>query len=133
MTQIQFIGAARTVTGSRTLFQHQKLKIYVDCGLFQGPKEIRQQNWLENLDAPDIDGIVLTHAHIDHSGYIPRLYKDGFRGPIYSTESTADLCEIMLPDSGYLQEEDARFANKTRHSRHSPRMGEREKYKALLL
>jgi metallo-beta-lactamase family protein len=118
--KIQFIGAAMTVTGSRTQIQYKGTKYIVDCGLFQGPREIRERNWQIDEQSADIKAVILTHAHIDHSGYIPRLVKQGFRGPIYCSEATADLCRVMLPDSGYLQEEDAAFANIKKHSRHSP-------------
>lgn len=118
--KIKFIGAAMTVTGSRTQVQYNGARYYVDCGLFQGPREIREQNWQHDENASDLRALILTHAHIDHSGYIPRLVKQGFRGPIYCTQATADLCRVMLPDSGYLQEEDAAFANMKRHSRHDP-------------
>ncbi len=109
-----------TVTGSRTQIQYKGTKYIVDCGLFQGPREIRERNWQIDEQSADIKAVILTHAHIDHSGYIPRLVKQGFRGPIYCSEATADLCRVMLPDSGYLQEEDAAFANIKKHSRHSP-------------
>lgn len=118
--EIQFLGAAQTVTGSKTLLKYKDKKILVDCGLFQGPKEKRLLNWEPFELASEIDAVVLTHAHIDHSGYLPKLVKEGFKGPIYCSEGTADLCEILLLDSAYLQEEDARFANKTKHSRHDP-------------
>ncbi len=117
---IQFLGAAKTVTGSRTLLSVNGKKILVDCGLFQGPKRIRNLNWNIFENAEEIDAVLLTHAHIDHSGYLPKLVKEGFNGPIYSTFATRDLCEIMLLDSAYLQEEDASFANRTKYSKHSP-------------
>lgn len=119
--KIQFLGAALTVTGSRTLIRHGSKKILVDCGLFQGFKHLRLRNW-EPLAIPasEIDAVVLTHAHLDHSGAIPLLVKSGFKGPIYSTQGTRDLCSILLPDSGYLQEEEARFANKRGFSKHKP-------------
>ncbi len=118
--KIEFIGAAQTVTGSKTLVSTAGKKILIDCGLFQGPRKIRELNW-QSLDiATEIDAIILTHAHVDHSGYLPKLVKDGFSGPIYCSKGTFDLCEIILMDSAYLQEEDARFANKTKHSRHNP-------------
>lgn len=117
---VNFLGAAGTVTGSKTLLEYNGKRYLVDCGLFQGPFELRELNWNSFGGAEKLDGVILTHAHIDHSGYLPKLYKEGFRGPIYSTPATADLCEVMLMDSAYLQEEDARFANQTRHSHHNP-------------
>lgn len=118
---LKFLGAAETVTGSRTLFQTGNKKYLVDCGLFQGPKEFRMKNWDDfPIDPKDIDAVILTHAHIDHSGYLPKLVREGFTGPIYCSQATADLLQIMLMDSAHLQEEDARFANDTRHSKHYP-------------
>jgi metallo-beta-lactamase family protein len=93
----------------------------IDCGLFQGQKEWRERNWRDTpVPAKEIDAVVLTHAHLDHSGWIPRLVKEGFRGAIYATPATVDLCAILLPDSGHLQEEDAEFYNKTKKSKHTP-------------
>ncbi|MGZ9097509.1 MAG: MBL fold metallo-hydrolase RNA specificity domain-containing protein [Micavibrio sp.] len=119
--RLTFIGATETVTGSKYLLEHENKKILIDCGLFQGPKELRLRNW-DGLpfNPAAIDAVVLTHAHIDHSGYIPKLVKAGFRGPIYCTEATFDLCKILLPDSGHLQEEDAESANREGWSRHHP-------------
>jgi hypothetical protein len=107
--KIQFLGAAQTVTGSRTLVQVGTKKILVDCGLFQGFKHLRLRN-REPLPiaASEIDVVLLTHAHLDHSGAIPLLVKEGFKGSIYCTKATRDLCGILLPDSGYLQEEEAK-------------------------
>ena len=96
-------------------------QVLIDCGLFQGPKEWRERNWRDTpIPAKEIDAVILTHAHLDHCGWIPRLVKEGFRGPIYATPPTIDLCGIILPDSGHLQEEDARFYNKTKKSKHDP-------------
>ncbi|MBP6218927.1 MAG: MBL fold metallo-hydrolase [Oligoflexales bacterium] len=95
-------------------------KFLVDCGLFQGPKQLRTLNWEDFLGAAKIDAVFLTHAHIDHTGFLPRLFKSGFKGPIYCSQATADLCQFMLLDAAYLQEEDARYANKSRHSKHYP-------------
>ncbi len=128
MADIQFLGAAGTVTGSKHLLNvsgdgsgKSGLQVLVDCGLFQGKKEWRERNWQGlPLAANDIDCLILTHAHLDHCGWIPRLVKQGHRGPIYATSSTIDLCGIILPDSGHLQEEDARFHNKFKTSKHSP-------------
>lgn len=119
--KIQFLGAAQTVTGSKYLIQTPQMKILVDCGLFQGYKPLRLLNWAPLPINPSmIDYVLLTHAHIDHSGYIPLLVKNGFKGKILCTEATKDLCEILLPDSGYLQEEEARYANHKGYSKHHP-------------
>ncbi len=119
--KIQFLGAAETVTGSRFLLTTQDHKVLIDCGLFQGYKELRLKNW-EPFPVPpgSLDAVVLTHAHIDHSGYLPLLVRQGFRGPIYATSATRDLAEILLRDSGRIQEEDARLANKYGFSKHKP-------------
>ncbi len=119
--KIKFLGATGTVTGSKYLLTIQNKRILVDCGLFQGYKELRLRNWNRLPIAPaDIDAVVLTHAHIDHTGYTPLLIKNGFKGTIYATKPTCDLCAILLPDSGYLQEEDARSANLHGYSKHHP-------------
>lgn len=119
--KITFLGATETVTGSKYLIETDKTKILVDCGLFQGFKELRERNWSSlPIDPQELNAIILTHAHIDHSGYIPVLVRKGFSGPIYCSSSTKKLCEILLPDSGYLQEEEARFRNKHKASRHKP-------------
>ena len=98
---IRFLGATKTVTGSRFLVSDKSSRILVDCGLFQGPKSIRSRNWEPLLvEESSIDAVVLTHAHIDHSGFLPALVKRGFKGPIYSTAGTRELCSILLPDSG---------------------------------
>ena len=118
---LQFLGATGTVTGSKYLVRFDNFTVLVDCGLFQGWKQLRLRNREPLPVAPDkIDAVILTHAHIDHSGYIPLLVKQGFTGPIYCTQATAKLCEILLPDSGHLQEEDAFFANRHGFSRHNP-------------
>ncbi len=127
MAYIQFLGAAGTVTGSKHLINtgdpagRSGFQVLIDCGLFQGPKEWRERNWRDTpVPAKEIDAVILTHAHLDHCGWIPRLVKEGFRGTIYATAPTIDLCGIILPDSGHLQEEDARYYNKTRKSKHDP-------------
>ena len=127
MAYIQFLGAAGTVTGSKHLIStgdpsgKNGFKVLIDCGLFQGPKEWRERNWRDTpVPAKEINAVILTHAHLDHCGWIPRLVKEGFRGPIYATPPTIDLCGIILPDSGHLQEEDAAFYNKTKTSKHTP-------------
>jgi metallo-beta-lactamase family protein len=128
MPYIQFLGAAGTVTGSKHLINTSTdggsgdgMQVLVDCGLFQGQKEWRERNWQPlPLDAAAIDAVILTHAHMDHAGWIPRLVKQGFRGPVYATQATIDLCGILLPDSGHLQEEEAAFHNKHKTSKHTP-------------
>ncbi len=128
MAYIQFLGAAGTVTGSKHLVNtapdtsgQRGYQVLVDCGLFQGPKEWRERNWQDTpIPAREIDGVILTHAHLDHCGWIPRLVKEGFAGAIYATPATIDLCGIVLPDSGHLQEEDAAYHNKIKSSKHTP-------------
>jgi metallo-beta-lactamase family protein len=118
---ITFLGAAETVTGSRYLVEAEGARVLVDCGLFQGWKKLRERNWASPPFRPSsLDGVVLTHAHIDHTGYLPRLCKLGFSGSVHCTHGTRDLLQILLPDSGYLQEEDARRANKYGYTRHRP-------------
>lgn len=128
MPYIQFLGAAGTVTGSKHLINtandlsgKRGFQVLIDCGLFQGQKEWRERNWQDTpIPARQIDAVVLTHAHLDHCGWIPRLVKEGFRGPIYATQPTIDLCSVVLPDSGHLQEEDAAYYNKRKVSKHDP-------------
>lgn len=116
---IQFLGAAETVTGSKYHIQAGHTQLLVDCGLFQGYKTLRLRNWAPlSVDPAKLDCVLLTHAHIDHSGYIPLLVKNGFKGKILCTEATKDLCRILLPDSGYLAEEEARYANRHHYSKH---------------
>jgi len=118
---IQFLGAAGCVTGSKYLVTSGSTRVLVDCGLFQGYKQLRLRNWEPlPIDPADIDAVILTHAHLDHSGYLPLLVKNGFRGKAFCTGATADLCNILLPDSGHLQEEDAAFANRHGFSKHAP-------------
>lgn len=118
--KIKFLGAAKTVTGSKYLLEFDNnYKILIDCGLFQGLKQYRLRNWDPlPIDASEIDAILLTHAHIDHSGYLPRIVKEGFNGPIYCTAATATLLEILLKDAAKLQEEEANFARKKGYSKH---------------
>lgn len=119
--RLTFLGAAGTVTGSKYLIEPAGRRYLVDCGLFQGLKELRLRNWdRPPFNPSSLHAVLLTHAHLDHSGYLPLLVKNGFRGPIYCSSSTADLCEILLPDSGHLQEKDAEFANRHGFSKHKP-------------
>ncbi|HUS18535.1 MAG TPA: MBL fold metallo-hydrolase [Terriglobales bacterium] len=121
MAYIQFLGAAGTVTGSKHLVNTGDLQVLVDCGLFQGKKEWRERNWQDTpIPAREIDAVILTHAHLDHCGWIPRLYQEGFKGKVYATPATIDLCGVVLPDSGHLQEEEAEFHNKHKSSKHEP-------------
>lgn len=118
---IRFLGAAGTVTGSRYLVETGEAPFLVDCGLFQGGRELRERNWEKMPAEMQAAGtILLTHAHIDHSGYLPRLVRNGWNGQIISTTGTADLCRILLPDSGFLQQKDAEYANQRGFSRHHP-------------
>ena len=121
MPSLTFLGAARTVTGSKHLLEVDGQRILFDCGLFQGLKELRLRNWSAlPIAAETINAVVLTHAHIDHSGWLPRLVSQGFKGPVYCTGGTLDLCRLVLPDAAHLQEEDAKFANKRGFSKHQP-------------
>ena len=121
MTTISFHGGAGTVTGSRFLVQHGDENVLIDCGMFQGHKRLRERNWAEpGFEPRAVRNVILTHAHIDHSGYLPRLVKDGFRGPVHATPATADLADLLLRDSARIQEEDAKYANKKGFSRHRP-------------
>jgi len=118
---ITFLGATETVTGSKYLIEENNKNFLVDCGLFQGLKELRLRNWSRfPLNPAKIEAVILTHAHIDHSGYLPVLVNGGFKGDIYCTSATYDLCKILLPDSAKLQEEEAEYANKKGYSKHKP-------------
>ncbi|MBI3461050.1 MBL fold metallo-hydrolase [Candidatus Acetothermia bacterium] len=119
--RLTFLGATRTVTGSKYWLSIGQKNYLVDCGLFQGPDELEQRNWDHlSVNPKEINAVILTHAHIDHSGYLPRLVKNGFEGPVYASDATCALLELLLPDSGHLQEEEAYFANKKGYSRHKP-------------
>jgi metallo-beta-lactamase family protein len=135
MPSITFLGAARTVTGSKYLLDTGASKVLIDAGLFQGLKELRERNWQElPIRAPEIDAVVLTHAHLDHCGYLPRLVSQGFRGRVFCTPGTQDLCRIVLPDSGRIQEEDAANANRHGYSKHAPALplyGEQDAFRAV--
>jgi metallo-beta-lactamase family protein len=121
LVKLQFMGATGTVTGSKYLVTRAGARVLVDCGLFQGYKQLRLRNWAPPpFDAAAIDTVVLTHAHIDHSGYLPVLAKRGFKGLVRCTEATFELCRILLPDSAHLQEEQAEHANRYGYARHAP-------------
>jgi len=123
MIKLTFLGATGTVTGSKYLLEADGKKFLIDCGMFQGLKELRLRNWEDfPVDPSSIDAVILTHAHIDHSGYLPKLVQMGFKGIVYATPATMDLCQIMLPDSAHLQEEDAKYANKKQFTKHKPAM-----------
>lgn len=118
---LSFLGAAGTVTGSKYLIETDARRILVDCGLFQGLKALRLKNWKPlGVDPATIDAVILTHAHLDHSGYLPVLARNGFEGPVFATSATRDFCSILLADSGHLQERDAEYANRHGFSKHQP-------------
>ncbi|HTV58084.1 MAG TPA: MBL fold metallo-hydrolase [Verrucomicrobiae bacterium] len=121
MPKITFLGAAGTVTGSKYLVEAGGKRLLLDCGLFEGSRELRERNWQRlSVDPSSIDWVVLTHAHIDHTGYLPLLVRNGYRGPIFANAATHELCQLLLPDSAHLQEEDAKYAAKKGYSRHKP-------------
>ena len=121
MPSLTFLGAARTVTGSKFLLEYRDQRVLVDCGLFQGLKALRERNWTPlPVEASSIHAVVLTHAHLDHTGYLPRLVAQGFKGRVFCTPATQDLCRLVLPDAGRIQEEDARDANRQGYSKHAP-------------
>jgi len=120
-SSLSFLGGAGTVTGSKYLLEVHGRRVLIDCGLFQGLKQLRLRNWDPfPVDPARIDAVVLTHAHLDHSGYLPVLARNGFKGPVYCTPATQALCGILLPDSGFLQERDAEYANRHGFSKHKP-------------
>jgi metallo-beta-lactamase family protein len=133
--RLSFFGATQTVTGSRYLLTCGEQRILIDCGLFQGFKHLRLKNWSRPpFDAGSLNAVLLTHAHLDHSGYLPLLVRSGFQGSIYATAATVELCRLLLPDSGRLQEEQAQFANRHGFSRHSPALPlytEKDAYECL--
>jgi metallo-beta-lactamase family protein len=135
MPSLTFLGAARTVTGSKYLLEANDRRVLVDCGLFQGLKELRERNWQPlPVPASSIHAVVLTHAHVDHSGFLPRLFAEGFAGSVFCTGGTADLCAIVLPDSARIAEEDARAANRHGYTKHKPALPlftESDAYQAL--
>ncbi|WP_036250068.1 MBL fold metallo-hydrolase, partial [Methylibium sp. T29] len=119
--KLTFLGAADTVTGSKHLVEMGGARVLLDCGLFQGYKTLRERNWAPLAVPPaQIDAVVLSHAHLDHCGWLPVLVKQGFKGPVYASAATRDLAEVLLLDSAHLQEEDARRANRGGWSRHAP-------------
>jgi metallo-beta-lactamase family protein len=119
--KLTFLGATQTVTGSKFLLETNDQRILLDCGMFQGPKDLRERNWeAPPVDPKSVDAVVLTHAHIDHTGYLPRFVAQGYKGPVYATPATVDLARILLPDAAHLQEEEARFRNKHQLSKHKP-------------
>lgn len=121
MLRLSFLGGAGTVTGSKFLVELGDRRVLVDCGLFQGFKALRLRNWSPfPVDPRKVDAVILTHAHLDHSGYLPLLVRHGFVGPVLCSQSTAELCRILLPDSGHLQEKDAEYANRHGFSKHKP-------------
>ena len=121
MAKITFYGGVGTVTGSKYLIEHNDARVLVDCGLFQGLKELRERNWQDPpFDPKSIDAVIITHAHIDHTGYLPRVVKLGYAGPVFTSRATADLLKILLPDSGRLQEEEADYRNRHQLTSHAP-------------
>ncbi len=119
--ELEFLGGAGTVTGSKTLVRAGDSLVLVDCGLFQGLRHLRRRNWDPMfLEPRNLDAIVLTHAHLDHSGAVPNFARRGFRGPVYASPGTIALCEVLWPDSGRLQEEDAAYAERRGYSKHRP-------------
>jgi metallo-beta-lactamase family protein len=121
VASIEFWGGVGTVTGSKYLVSTDKARVLVDCGLFQGLKELRERNWQEPpFDPRSLNAVLITHAHIDHTGYLPRLVRHGFHGPVYCSRGTADLLKILLPDAGRLQEEDADYRNRHNLTKHNP-------------
>ena len=118
---VRFLGAAGTVTGSKFLISRGNNGILLDCGLFQGLKDLRSRNWAPlPLDLKRVRAVILTHAHIDHSGYLPKLARLGFQGPVFATRATCDLLNVLLPDAAHLQEEEANYANRRGYSKHKP-------------
>ncbi|HEU4478540.1 MAG TPA: MBL fold metallo-hydrolase, partial [Pyrinomonadaceae bacterium] len=121
MATLSFWGGVGTVTGSKYLLETQESRVLVDCGMFQGLKELRERNWQEPpFDPRSLNAVLITHAHIDRTGYLPRLVRQGFKGPVYCSQGTADLLKILLPDAGRLQEEDADYRNRHKITRHTP-------------
>src|SRR5713101_2876401 len=121
MPSLSFWGAAGTVTGSKYLIESDRARVLIDCGLFQGLRELRERNWQEPpFKAASVNAVIITHAHIDHTGYLPRFVRHGFRGPVFCSRGTADLLKILLPDAARLQEEEADYRNRHKITKHSP-------------
>src|SRR5216110_2432642 len=121
MSTLSFWGAAGTVTGSKYLIETDRARVLIDCGLFQGLRELRERNWQPpSFNAAAVNAVIITHAHIDHTGYLPRFVSHGFRGPVYCSRGTADLMRILLPDSARLQEEEADYRNRHKITKHLP-------------
>src|SRR6201988_5286071 len=137
MPTLSFWGAAGTVTGSKYLVESEHGRVLIDCGLFQGLKELRLRNWDEPPFNPaSVNAVIITHAHIDHTGYLPRLVRQGFRGPVYCSRGSADLMKILLPDSARLQEEEADYRNRHQLTKHEPALPlytEKDAYASLEL
>src|SRR5260370_27894690 len=137
MSSLSFWGAAGTVTGSKYLIETARARVLIDCGLFQGGHELRDRNWAEPpFNAASVDAVIITHAHIDHTGYLPRFVNHGFRGPVYCSRGTADLMKILLPDAARLQEEEADYRNRHKITKHLPALPlytEQDARKALKL
>src|SRR5215467_5295832 len=118
---LRFLGAAGTVTGSRLLVEHDGHRVLIDCGMFQGTRELRRRNWHPfPVDPATVDAVVVSHAHLDHTGWLPRLVAEGFTGPIHATGHTAQLAALVLRDAAHLQEEDAEYAGRKGYSKHAP-------------
>ena len=137
MATLSFWGGVGTVTGSKYLIETDRASVLVDCGMFQGLKELRERNWQDPpFDPRALNAVLITHAHIDHTGYLPRLVRQGFNGPVYCSRGTADLLKILLPDAGRLQEEDADYKNRHKLTRHKPALPlytEKDAFAALKL
>ena len=137
MATLSFWGGVGTVTGSKYLIEKDRASVLVDCGMFQGLKELRERNWQDPpFDPRALNSVLITHAHIDHTGYLPRLVRQGFTGPVYCSRGTADLLKILLPDAGRLQEEDADYKNRHKLTRHKPALPlytEKDAFAALKL
>src|ERR1700687_1393394 len=121
MPSLSFWGAAGTVTGSKYLIESDRARVLIDCGLFQGLRELRERNWQEPpFRADAVNAVIITHAHIDHTGFLPRFVRHGLRGPVFCSRGTADLLKILLPDAARLQEEEADYRNRHKLTKHSP-------------
>jgi metallo-beta-lactamase family protein len=137
MATLSFWGGVGTVTGSKYLIEAERARVLIDCGIFQGLKELRERNWQDPpFNTRSVNAVLITHAHIDHTGYLPRLVKQGFNGPVYCSRGTADLLKILLPDAGRLQEEEADYRNRHKLTKHAPALPlytEKDAFAALKL